>query len=82
MSASELFTTNIKETFPWLNATSASACFRGSKVYSKDIPLHEVARNSLHIYKDRPAMTKSQLERCEKIIQHYDPKGDLGRFKL
>ena len=77
MSAKQLDPKNIKKSFPWINASSASACFRGLKEYNTEKPLHEVAKNSMKLYENKPALTKKQMERCEKVLQFYDPEGEM-----
>ena len=51
MSSKELDPKKITKTFPWLNASSASACFRGLSAYNTKIPLHQVAKKSMKKYK-------------------------------
>ena len=77
MSAKELDPKKIKKSFPWLNASSASACFRGLKEYNTEKPLHEVAKIYMKRYKHKPALSEKQMERCEKVLQYYDPKGEM-----
>ena len=36
----------------------------------------------MNTYKYRPAHSEKALERCEEIIEYYDPKGELSEYKL
>ena len=82
MNFQEIDMKEIKNKFPWLNRYSASACFRGLSEYNSKVPLHEVAKVAMAKFKDKPALSEKQLERCETLIQSYDPQGDLGKFRL
>ena len=68
----------INKSFPWLNINLVSMCC------PNDVkkPLHEMAKNAMNTYKDRPAHSEKALKRCEETIEYYDPKGELSEYKL
>ena len=83
MSPTELkkHITEINKIFPWLNLPLVSTCYAGKK-YDMKMPLHEYAKNAMKKHKDKPAHTELELKRCEEIIEHYDPAGELSEYKF
>ena len=69
----------VKQMFPWLNKTLVKMFLNGviQSHSNRNAPLHEAARDAMPKYKDKPAYTKSELERREKLIQYYDPDGEF-----
>ena len=82
MSAPEMerHMAEINKFFPWLNVNSVSSCYRSK--YDAKKPLHVFAKNEMEKHKGRPARTEKELKRCEEIILHYDPKGELSEYKF
>ena len=72
--------TEINKSFPWLDVSSITACYRN--YYNTEIALYEQAKAKMEKYKDKPAHTEKELKRCEDIIEYYDPKGELSEYKF
>ena len=75
-----LHMTEINKHFPWLDILSISSCYR--QYYTTEIPFYDLAKSLMEKYKDRPAHSEKALERCEEIIEYYDPKGELSEYKF
>ena len=72
----------INKCFPWLNVNTITTCYSGHKDYDVKKPLHEIAEIAMKNYKDRPAHSEKALKKCEEIIEHYDPEGELSKYRF